>query len=134
MNSTSSLSPGEWYHIAVTLEELPIRSFNNVYLKIYINGELDAVTQTSGSMTYISDNRSNIIGARRNNSNTSAYGFIDAKFKHLRIWSEARSLEEIDDNKSKVVDAETSLLRYYKLTKARTRTSLIMAATKKMEH
>ena len=69
-------------------------------------------------MTYISDNRSNLIGARRQNSSSSAYGHFDGRFKHLRIWNDARSSSEINDNKDKVVAAETNLLRYYKFDEA----------------
>ena len=108
LQSNSTLSPGEWYHLAATYSK------TEGAMKIYINGVLDASAESSRNMTYISDNRSNIIGARRQNSSSTATGHFDGRFKHLRIWSTARSSTEINDNKSKVVSAETNLLRYYK--------------------
>ena len=112
LNSNTALSTGEWYHIAVTYSK------SVGAMKIYINGVLDASSGSSSNMTYISDNRSNLIGARRQNSSSSAYGHFDGRLKHLRIWNDERSSSEINDNKDKVVAAETNLLRYYKFDEA----------------
>ena len=112
LDSNTALTTGEWYHIAVTYSK------SGGAMKIYINGVLDASSGSSSNMTYISDDRSNLIGARRQNSSSSAYGHFDGRLKHLRIWNDARSSSEINDNKAKVVAAETNLLRYYKFDEA----------------
>ena len=98
----TDLFDGNWHHVAVVREE-------NVGLKLYVDGVLDAQVNLNNS-TVLNSNPKIYIG--------SAYvdqRFLNIEIAEVRIWNTARTLSQIDSNKSnELVLPQSGLVSYYK--------------------
>ena len=98
----TDLFDGNWHHVAVVREE-------NVGLKLYVDGVLDAQVNFNNS-TVLNSNPKIYIG--------SAYvdqRFLNIEIAEVRIWNTARTLSQIDANKSnELVLPQSGLVSYYK--------------------
>ncbi len=108
VQSTSDLtSSGTWHHVAIVVK----RSANTA--DIIIDGTTEA-TLTNSLIGTSMDNTSRPleIGRTRGGSDPTYNGLID----DIRIWSNARTVSEINSNKNCEVSASSSnLVAYYKL-------------------
>ena len=97
------LTQGEWYEVLVVYEE-------NVAMSIYINGELKASTQVSGSRV------------KRQNVNIGGFDLWSyiGNIAHFKMWDYAISVDEIgSDSRWNYVFSETSGLIMYNTGKNR---------------
>ena len=81
ISTTSTITPGTWYHVAVTQDG------NN--LRFYINGQLDhTVATTRWWSTYGSkDNLYILAGTGYNSSYSSLYGYpLNARGQNIQLW------------------------------------------------
>lgn len=93
---------GKWYHIAMTIAD--------GITKVYINGDLKATFPKGGSL---SGGNPFLIGQ----SYSQGRG-IQARLSETRVWSVARSAEEIKDNMYKVDAKSGGLLAYWRMITA----------------
>ena len=93
---------GKWYHIAMTCADGITR--------VYINGDLKATFPKRGSL---SGGNPFLIGR----SWSQGRG-IQARLSETRVWSVARSAEEIKDNMYKVDAKSSGLLAYWRMIAA----------------
>lgn len=93
---------GKWYHIAMTIAD--------GITKVYINGDLKATFPKGGSL---SGGDPFLIGR----SYSGGRG-IQARLSETRVWSVARSAEEIKDNMYKVDAKSGGLLAYWHMITA----------------
>lgn len=93
---------GKWYHIAMTITD--------GITKVYINGDLKATFPKGGSL---SGGNPFLIGQ----SYSQGRG-IQARLSETRVWSVARSAEEIKDNMYKVDAKSGGLLAYWRMITA----------------
>lgn len=93
---------GKWYHVAMTC--------SGSETKVYINGALKAAFYRSGSLQ--GDNPFFI--GRSYSSNRG----IQARFSETRVWTVARTAEEIKDGMYRVDPASTGLLAYWRMLTA----------------
>lgn len=93
---------GKWYHIAMTCE--------GSETKVYINGDLKATFPKSGSLQ---GGDPFLIGR----SYSGGRG-IQARLSETRVWTVARSADEIKDSMYKVDPATTGLLAYWRMLSA----------------
>ena len=93
---------GKWYHIAMTIAD--------GITKVYINGDLKATFPKDGSL---SGGNPFLIGQ----SYSQGRG-IQARLSETRVWSVARSAEEIKDNMYKVDAKSGGLLAYWRMITA----------------
>lgn len=101
--SSTNLNPETWYHLAGMR--------NNTELKIYLNGQLENITQVP-TLPLRSGNGVNRIGRAQNDSN----GFFTGSIDELRIWNYARSDGEITEAwDNEVSSNSTGLIAYYKM-------------------
>jgi len=96
--SNDVLNINEWNHIALTAD-------GNQYT-LYVNGEV--VLQELINITQMDQSNNFYIGAFRNQ--------FDGEINDVRIWDDARTQSEIQDNMNKeLVGDEANLVAYYKL-------------------
>jgi Laminin G domain./Domain of unknown function (DUF1735). len=108
MSSAFNFSLGNWYHIAVT--------YDGSMLRMYVDGELDATKEKTGTLDLTKTNPATtdltqgfFIGRAADNMR-----LIDAIFSETRVWTVARSQNEIRNNMC-YVDPETpGLLSYWR--------------------
>ncbi len=106
LTTAQSVEVGEWVHLAA------VRDTNSKTQTIYINGE------QAGTRTYTNDangggNAQLTLGGRF--SNGSLDGQLDGQMDDIRIWSEARSAEDIRQNYDQQLSgSETNLTAYYR--------------------
>ncbi|VXB24105.1 conserved exported hypothetical protein [Flavobacterium sp. 9AF] len=94
----TTLSAGQWYHIAIIVD--------NVTLRAHINGNLAALSLISVPLSSTGNIR---IGDRMDGATNA-----NARFDNVRIWSVARSATEIQNNiNSCLIGNETGLDIYY---------------------
>lgn len=99
VNTGEGLQIGEWNHIAVTANP-------GGELKIYLNGELKGSTSYSA---YAANNTwEYMFGTSQNYGGDFNYIMDD-----FRMWSQARSQEEIVDNMHRIIDNQGETLKYY---------------------
>lgn len=98
ITSTYQVSTGEWAHLAVTYDGA------NAYL--YANG-VQVGTLASGDMTALSGTINLNIGK---NDDTESTNYIDGQLDNVRVWSSARTIEEIRDGMTQSYDYETTNL------------------------
>ena len=99
LTSISTLETGRWYHIAGV--------YDGSTMKIYINGVEDASASQSGSFTSNSD----FYIA----SNDGSGRYLDGRVDEVRIWNDAHTPTEIQDNMcSRLAGTEDNLLAYYR--------------------
>lgn len=114
-DQSKSLQPGEWYHLAMTWD------LQTTELKFYINGQL----QSAGNMAWTTEDGSATIDLAL--TGESAYRFfigysynpdrpLNGMISQVRIWSVARSQEDIFRDMYDVSDPETKpeLRAYWK--------------------
>ena len=98
--SSQIMNTGTWYHVAGV--------YDGVSQKIYINGELVAENATTGS-----------IGVNTNNlqiGDSPGYPgrLFDGKIEEIRLWSTARTVEEIRENINLPLSgSETGIVSYW---------------------
>ena len=110
VKSTEDLPLGQWIHVAGVFEY-------GVGVTLYLDGEsmtIDPAT-TNGSVNFdysSSGSEINTIGAYRTTSTLNPY---DGRIDELRIWNEARTASEIQNNMNSQVDPNsTNLVAYYR--------------------
>lgn len=108
--SNSRIDDGNWHHVAAV--------FDNGTVNIYIDGILDATTNTGGSFG-AGVVRYGFLGvgseAPTENGTTGPTDYFNGEMDEFRIWSTARSQTEIRDNMVKHIIGNTpGLLAYYK--------------------
>lgn len=98
----TTILAGYWYHIA------GVRDGNN--LRIYVNGVEDASATNITGYGSVDDTADFQIGA------LNGINFFDGLIDDARVWSDARSSQEISDNMTiELVGTETNLVGYWKL-------------------
>lgn len=102
INSTTSITDGNWHHIAATL--------GGDSIKIYVDGVLE--TQASASGIINNNIHTVLIGNNPIYSGRHYTGHMD----DIRIWNVTRSAEQINGSKNcELQGTETGLVAYYKL-------------------
>ncbi|WMI70228.1 LamG-like jellyroll fold domain-containing protein [Mangrovimonas sp. YM274] len=105
----TTYNPLGWHHVAVTYDP----SLESNQYKLYLDGEIEA----QGNFTGTGTNTSNVapiqIGARAGNPENTGYnGTID----DVRIWNVARTQGDIQENmNSELCEYPEELIAYYKL-------------------
>ena len=105
-DSAIPFSTGEWNHVAVSID-VSVPS-----IKFYVNGSEVASTHTDTSATSINNSAAAFhIGASNNPDD-----YFDGKIDDVRVWSAARTAQEIAANYTKeLVGNEANLVGYWKL-------------------
>lgn len=118
VRSNARLEAGKWYHLAAT--------FDGRYLKIYINGMLDA-TYDNGSTYTIVDSGDNLkIGYCSSLGNNYFNGAMD----EIRVWSNAISADQIRENMMHtLIGNESNLVAYFRMDDTKGATLQDQAAT-----
>jgi len=101
---STNIVTGTWYHLSGV--------YNGATMKIY----LDGVEKASADVTTdpISGTQPFVIGG--NKINASVIRYFDGKIDEVRVWSDARTQTEIEDNMSLELNGdETNLEGYWKL-------------------
>lgn len=88
LTSTSTLSTGQWYHIAVAYDVSAGQAF------FYIDGQLDN-SPTGGKTTLNTTSEPFYIGGRKN---TTVGQTFDGIIRNVRVWSDIRTQSEIQAN------------------------------------
>ena len=102
---TSATLASQWHHIACV--------YNGSVIKVYIDGEEEASSNASGSISTYSS--SFYIGAYSGAS--GGIGPFEGQIDEVRIWSDARTVTEIRDNMHKeLAGDESGLVAYYKMS------------------
>lgn len=94
-------STATWYHVAMVYD-------TGGNAKFYLDAVQQGTTQTGMGASIFDGNASAIIG-----SLTGVGSYFDGLIDEVRIWSSARSITEISDNKSKEISGSTSGLNAY---------------------
>ncbi|MEP1095870.1 MAG: LamG-like jellyroll fold domain-containing protein [Cyclobacteriaceae bacterium] len=110
LGGVTRIDDGAWHHIAAV--------YNNGVATIYIDGQLDA-TSTLGATMGTGTTRFGFIGAESAadvfNGTHGPDLFFDGNLDELRIWSTARTAEEIAKNYNRYINNNVSgLLAYYR--------------------
>ena len=105
----ATITSETWHHIAA----VHTRSGGTSILKVYLNGQDIGGTVVNASYTPNSNGHSLSIGSRFPTSNALFQGQID----DLRIWSDARTISEIQEYMhQELVGNESNLVAYYKMS------------------
>ena len=105
----ATITSETWHHIAA----VHTRSGGTSILKVYLNGQDIGGTVVNASYTPNSNNHTLSIGSRFPTSNALFQGQID----DLRIWSDARTISEIQEYMhQELVGNESNLVAYYKMS------------------
>ncbi len=99
-----SINTGEWYHVALVSDN------NANEIRIYLNGNLKVTNSGTGSV----NSNGNSIGIGKRDPN---FGEFDGSFDEFRIWSEARSQQQIQDLMHQQINASNynNLEGYWRL-------------------
>ncbi|MGE0076239.1 MAG: PKD domain-containing protein [Bacteroidales bacterium] len=97
LNSTSTIESNKWYHVAAT--------YDGSVAKLYINGVQEASTLYTTYFTTL-ENVPLYIGAEPGN-------YFNGKMDDVRLWSVARSTDEINSDLSNQTTDNTGLLAWY---------------------
>ena len=112
VTSTEKYNDGEWHHLAVV--------YNNGTMKLYMDGEFDKETVT-GVTSFGSGNTKYIllgVGSEANsfNGGIGPYDYYEGNLDEFRLWSVARTDEEIARNYNRLMSNEqTGLEIYYRM-------------------
>jgi len=102
LNGNINVVDGGWHHVAIVREA-------NVGIRLYVDGVLDTQTTGVGAIV-LNQNPKIYIGAAYVDSR-----FLNADMDEVRIWNYARTLTELDTNKScELLGNESGLVSYYK--------------------
>ncbi|MGB0175520.1 MAG: LamG domain-containing protein, partial [Owenweeksia sp.] len=97
----TTLSAGNWYHIALT--------FDGTTMRAYVNGNSDGSTLASGT---IHNGTSDLYIGARSEGNLSRY--FDGTLDEVRIWNTTRSQADIQNDMNNELNGnETGLVAYY---------------------
>ena len=105
IESTSTLTPGQWHHVAVT--------FNSAGATLYIDGVADANVTGTDFGVPADPNVNAPTGtqaARIGDFDGAAGNELDGQLSNFRIWSEVRTAEEIREGMSQSYDYDTGNL------------------------
>lgn len=106
--STTRLSAGTWYHIAVSWDA------STSTATFYVNASSIGTATGSATSLYNSSERF-IIGALGQN-NANGVQWFDGLIDDVRVWNVVRTATEISDNYQKeLLGSETGLVGYWKL-------------------
>ena len=109
LQQSTTIAPGTWHHIAA----IHTRNSGTSTLKVYLNGQDVGGTTTSASNSPNDNNIPLTIGSRFSTSNALFEGQID----DFRIWNDARTIAEIQENMHKdMTGSESNLVAYYKMS------------------
>ncbi|MCO6175412.1 T9SS type A sorting domain-containing protein, partial [Flavobacterium sp. NRK F10] len=98
--STSSVTDGNWHHVAVT--------YDGTFAKIYIDGSLES--QLAGTANINNSGYAVSIGKNLQMSGRNYTGNMD----EVRIWNTARTIDQINASKNcELQGNETGLVAYY---------------------
>ena len=103
--TSTTLNASQWHHIACV--------YNGSVIKVYIDGEDEASTNASGSISTFSS--SFYIGAYSGGG--GSIGPFNGQIDEVRIWNDARTVTEIRENMHKeLAGNESGLVAYYKMS------------------
>ncbi len=107
LESTTVISPGKWYHIALTWSKyLSVSGNYKLAVNFLINGNSEA---TNPEVHIDNPGTTFTIGSRNNQTN-----FLNGQIDELRIWSVEKTEAQIQGDMHKDVDpSDTDLFCYY---------------------
>ena len=118
---SKNLSAGQWYHVACTYDQATRTA------RIYLNGELTDESKDVGVTGSSEENRINLAMRGMEGATNSEYEFFIGKsyndyrplqgsIAEARVWSVARTQQEIWDNMYRITDPENhpELIGYWK--------------------
>ncbi|QTY25897.1 LamG-like jellyroll fold domain-containing protein [Flavobacterium sp. CS20] len=106
INSTSTVTDGEWHHVAGTF----FLYGNETSLKLYIDGTLDQSAILNGLLVLNDPSSPVFIGGSDNGLDFNFTGSMD----DLRFWNTARTASEISTNiECELTGGESNLVAYY---------------------
>jgi hypothetical protein len=106
INSTSTVTDGEWHHVAGTF----FLYGNETSLKLYIDGTLDQSAILNGLLVLNDPSSPVFIGGSDNGLDLNFTGSMD----DLRFWNTARTASEISTNiECELTGGESNLVAYY---------------------
>lgn len=107
IGESDEISINKWYHYAL------VKDGSSSY-KFYINGALVSSGNTPGSLTDIDVNQAPIMGSDYYPGPTSRSNYFTGQLDEFRIWNEARSMTDIQNNiNNKLTGSESNLFLYY---------------------
>ncbi|OMP30095.1 LamG-like jellyroll fold domain-containing protein [Mangrovimonas sp. DI 80] len=102
-------NPSGWHHVAVTYDP----SLEGNQYKLYLDGEIEAQGNFTGTGTFTLNNAPIQIGARAGNPSATAYS---GTIEDVRIWNVARTQDDIKNYmNSELCNYPEELVAYYKL-------------------
>ena len=109
LQQSTTIAPATWHHIAA----IHTRNSGTSTLKVYLNGQDVGGTTTNASNSPNDNNIPLTIGSRFSTSNALFEGQID----DFRIWNDARTIAEIQENMhTQLAGNESNLVAYYKMS------------------
>ncbi|MBI1228058.1 MAG: hypothetical protein GC192_22690 [Bacteroidetes bacterium] len=110
---TTALTDGEWHHIAVVLDNSSGATLANTTL--YVDGKVESISSSNNTNQTINTDASGSLTIGRDMSSRYFEGLID----EVRIWSVARSAQEIRENMHlTLTGSESGLAAYYQFNSA----------------
>ncbi|MBF0192256.1 MAG: PD40 domain-containing protein [Magnetococcales bacterium] len=108
LSGTTSISDGNWHHVAVTFENDGTPNITDC--KLYVDGVQETSFYAKNSLAINTASSSDVLIGKDNFSR-----YFTGQLDELRIWSVARTATEIADYKNRTLDGtETGLAVYYK--------------------
>ena len=119
-DAAKKLQAGRWYHVACTYDQ------TTRTVRVYVDGQIQSESTGVGVETPGTDNRINLAmralsGKTDDRPFAVSYSYnawraLQGKMAEIRVWSEARTPEQIRENMYGVVDPENepTLLGYWK--------------------
>ncbi|MCP4111319.1 MAG: hypothetical protein GY749_38290, partial [Desulfobacteraceae bacterium] len=106
IKGTTAVNDGDWHHVAVVWDYTAETGY------IYVDGVDDTSSSTYNANKYDNDGDTLKIG---DPNYSEGYNHFEGQIDELRIWSTARTQDEIQDNMySTVLDTESYLEAYYR--------------------
>jgi hypothetical protein len=93
VTGSTAIEVGEWHHVAVT--------FDGAELRLYVDGELDGKTATTATPRADSIHPFALGSAIA--SDGTAHGFLNGALDEVRVWSYARTPDELADGMFKTI-------------------------------
>ena len=104
--TSATINASQWYHIACV--------YDGSTIKVYIDGVEESSSSASGSISTYST--SFYLGAYSGHSSSNV-GNFDGIIDEVRIWNDARTIAEIQENMHKeLAGNESNLVAYYKMS------------------
>mgnify|MGYP000147263114 CR=1 FL=1 len=103
--STTSMNDGDWRHVAVTWEK------DIGEMKLYINGKKESESTSASKQDRTAPKAIRIGGIQTNQPTNS--NLFEGSLDELRIWGEARTASQIENNMNVLTGEQGALLSYY---------------------